>query len=75
MRWRQRIRIPAATPSVWPDLARHIALEAGLERSAAETIAQAGLLHDLGKIGVPEGILRKPGPLSDGSGRSCGAIR
>jgi putative nucleotidyltransferase with HDIG domain len=47
-------------------LARHIALEAGLERSAAETIAQAGLLHDLGKIGVPEGILRKPGPLSDG---------
>ena len=24
-----------------------------------------GCLHDLGKIGVPEGVLRKPGPLSD----------
>jgi putative nucleotidyltransferase with HDIG domain len=46
-------------------LARRIALDAGLERGAAETVAQAGLLHDLGKIGVPEGILRKPGPLSD----------
>jgi HD-GYP domain-containing protein (c-di-GMP phosphodiesterase class II) len=46
-------------------LARRIALEAGLERAAAETIAQAGLLHDLGKIGVPEGVLRKPGPLSE----------
>ena len=46
-------------------LARRIALEAGLERATAETIAQAGLLHDLGKIGVPEGVLRKPGPLSE----------
>ena len=24
-----------------------------------------GCLHDLGKIGVPEGVLRKPGPLTD----------
>lgn len=46
-------------------IARRIAIEAGLGRGAADTIAQAGLLHDLGKIGVPEGILRKPGPLSD----------
>jgi putative nucleotidyltransferase with HDIG domain len=46
-------------------LAQRIAIEAGLGRDAADTIAQAGLLHDLGKIGVPEGILRKPGPLSD----------
>jgi HD-GYP domain-containing protein (c-di-GMP phosphodiesterase class II) len=45
-------------------LARGLALAAGLGDTAAETIAQAGLLHDLGKIGVPEAVLRKPGALS-----------
>src|SRR6266850_1780171 len=46
-------------------LARRIALAAGVPPAAADVIAQAGLLHDLGKIGIPEGVLRKPGPLSD----------
>jgi putative nucleotidyltransferase with HDIG domain len=46
-------------------LARRIALAAGLARAAADTVAQAGLLHDLGKIAIPEGVLRKPGPLSE----------
>jgi HD-GYP domain-containing protein (c-di-GMP phosphodiesterase class II) len=45
-------------------LARRIALGAGVPRPVADTIAQAGLLHDLGKIGIPEGVLRKPGPLT-----------
>ena len=45
-------------------LARDLALAAGLSRPAAETVAQAGLLHDLGKIAVPEGILNKPGSLT-----------
>jgi putative nucleotidyltransferase with HDIG domain len=45
-------------------LARGIALRAGLPAPKAETIAQAALLHDLGKIGVPEGVLRKPGALT-----------
>src|SRR5215471_10177539 len=43
-------------------LAGRLALRMSLSRSATETIAHAALLHDLGKIGVPESILRKPGP-------------
>lgn len=46
-------------------LARGLALAAGLPGSAADVVAQAGRLHDLGKIGVPEGVLRKAGPLTD----------
>src|SRR5262245_18448469 len=44
--------------------ARDLALAAGLSQTAAETVAQAGLLHDLGKISVPESILSKPGALT-----------
>ena len=46
------------------ELSLELALRMGLPRPAAETIAQAALLHDLGKIGVPESILRKPGALT-----------
>ena len=46
-------------------LARRIALAAGVASGPADIIAQAGLLHDLGKIGIPEHVLRKPGPLSE----------
>src|SRR6266478_7977641 len=46
-------------------LARRLALAAGLGAREVVTIAQSGLLHDLGKIAVPERILRKAGPLTD----------
>ncbi len=45
-------------------LARQVALAAGVPPAEADIIAQAGLLHDLGKIGIPEHVLRKAGPLS-----------
>ena len=38
-----------------------------LGKSASEVrdYGQAGLLHDVGKMGIPEEILNKPGPLTD----------
>ena len=42
-----------------------IALEIGLSPQEAEEIGLAALLHDLGKIRVPDSILTKPGPLSE----------
>jgi putative nucleotidyltransferase with HDIG domain len=41
-----------------------IAEELSLPSSRVETIRQAALLHDIGKIGVPDGILTKSGKLT-----------
>ncbi len=44
-------------------LSRQIAERLGLPRDRVERIRLAGLLHDIGKLGVPDDVLRKPGPL------------
>ena len=36
----------------------------GLGPEERRSIELAGLLHDVGKIGIPDSILRKPGPLT-----------
>lgn len=46
-------------------LALAIGKEMGLSTSDLELIQLAGLLHDMGKIGVPEYILDKPGRLTE----------
>jgi diguanylate cyclase (GGDEF)-like protein len=51
------------------DVARYatfIATRIGLTPEEIRTIDVAGRLHDIGKIGIPDPILRKPGKLSDG---------
>lgn len=42
-----------------------IALGLGLDAAQADIIHVAGHLHDIGKIGVPDEILRKTAPLTD----------
>jgi putative two-component system response regulator len=41
-----------------------LAVAAGLGAEASRAVWQGGLLHDIGKIGVADGILQKPAPLT-----------
>ena len=43
--------------------ARTIAERLGLDKDHVARIALAGVLHDVGKVAIPDSILRKPGPL------------
>ena len=46
-------------------LSEKLALSSGWNGERAIRLAQAALLHDVGKLGVDEDVLRKPGPLSE----------
>jgi HD-GYP domain-containing protein (c-di-GMP phosphodiesterase class II) len=46
-------------------LAVEIGEQLGLSPSRLRSLAIGGLLHDIGKLSVPNGILQKPGPLDD----------
>ena len=64
----------AALAQRHPDLGEHsndvagdaklLARKVGLDEEAIEVIVKAGDLHDIGKLGIPDEILAKPGPLS-----------
>jgi putative two-component system response regulator len=41
-----------------------LARNAGMDSERSETIRVASLMHDVGKIGIPDHILLKPGPLT-----------
>ena len=58
-RYTRRHSEDVTTYSLW------IAEELGLSDSTMRDIRVGGLLHDVGKIGIPDEILRKPGRLSD----------
>ena len=45
------------------ELAVRIGRAMELPTDTLRTLARAGLLHDVGKIGIPDAILNKPGPL------------
>ena len=44
---------------------REIARRAGYDWNACNEIYMMGLLHDVGKIGVPDAVINKPGKLTD----------
>jgi hypothetical protein len=46
-------------------LAVRVGMHMGLPQPSVRTLAIAGLLHDIGKLQVPEQILNKPGDLTD----------
>jgi putative nucleotidyltransferase with HDIG domain len=46
-------------------LAVQVGEELGLSASRLRSLAIGGLLHDIGKLSIPDAILQKPGPLDD----------
>lgn len=46
------------------ELALQVGLRLGLAAEQLDQLTYAALMHDLGKIGIPDAILLKPGPLS-----------
>jgi putative two-component system response regulator len=44
--------------------ARHVGRQLGLPEPALDALYRGGIIHDIGKIGVPDAILLKPGPLN-----------
>lgn len=47
------------------DLARRVGLALMLPAEKQELLEMASALHDIGKLGIPEEVLQKPGPLSE----------
>ncbi|HYM96561.1 MAG TPA: HD domain-containing phosphohydrolase [Candidatus Sulfotelmatobacter sp.] len=45
--------------------ARHIGRRLGSPDYALDTLYRGGIIHDIGKIGVPDAVLLKAGPLDD----------
>ncbi|MFN8175040.1 MAG: diguanylate cyclase [Solirubrobacteraceae bacterium] len=47
------------------DLSRAVAVALGMSESQVDDTIRLAELHDVGKIAIPQAILRKPGPLDD----------
>ena len=43
---------------------REVAIEMGLPEETAELFGRASMMHDIGKIGIPDALLLKPGKLT-----------
>ena len=46
------------------EMSAGVARALGLSPSQVEVVRSAALLHDIGKVGIPDAILHKPGPLT-----------
>ncbi len=48
------------------ELSKGVAKELDLEEETVDKLCHIGILHDIGKLAIPDNILRKPGSLSPG---------
>lgn len=46
------------------ELSLAVGIRLGLDRQRLDNLTYAAILHDIGKVAVPDGILNKPGPLT-----------
>jgi DNA-directed RNA polymerase subunit RPC12/RpoP len=67
MAWIVEARDPYTGGHLWrvSQYARMVAEDLGLEADEIARIELGGFLHDLGKVGIPDAVLNKPGPLDD----------
>lgn len=65
--WMVEARDPYTGGHLWrvSQYCRLLAQHAGLTNAEAARLAVGGFLHDLGKVGVPDAILNKPGRLNE----------
>ena len=65
--WMVEARDPYTGGHLWrvSQFAMILAAKAGQTEAEVQRIAMAGFLHDLGKIGIPDAILGKPGRLTE----------
>ena len=59
----ERDRYTGEHSAIVVDMARTVADGLGLDEVEVERVGHAALLHDIGKVGMPDRILHKPGPL------------
>lgn len=67
MAWVVEARDPYTGGHLWR-VSRYAALlceRVGIERAQCERIVIGAFLHDLGKVGIPDAVLRKPGALTE----------
>ncbi|MBJ7546162.1 HD domain-containing protein, partial [Pseudomonas sp. OA3] len=65
--WVVEARDPYTGGHLWR-VAQYCALlaeKSGFAPAEVARLALGGFVHDLGKVGIPDAILRKPGPLND----------
>ncbi len=67
MAWIVEARDPYTGGHLWrvSQYSRLLAQDLGLQVDEAAKIELGGFLHDLGKVGIPDAVLNKPGPLDD----------
>jgi len=67
MAWFVEARDPYTGGHLWrvSKFSELVALKAGLSKDDAARISLGGFLHDLGKVGIPDAILRKTDKLTD----------